>query len=182
MNLFPKQPISKDTREVQKSDPASNRQTKFYSARVTESEESFWRPIWNTFHACLRCTSITSWNYHMNFVEITKMKVIQAVIPIAQELSLVYKESRLAACNYWMTFTEDWIQRVIYEQTKNGFVLQQSINKRTTYTGVQKTHMSNTRGTRETKWGIVSEWWNVSVYFEVYLEQLGAERHSIAYS
>ena len=55
---------------------------------------------------------------------------------LAQVLSSANKESRLAACNHWLTFTEDWL--VIWSNEK-WFILQQPQNKQTTDTGALKT-------------------------------------------
>lgn len=45
-----------------------------------------------------------------------------------QALSLPNKLSRMAACSYWLTFNEDWFERVIWTDEK-WFLLKQSPNK-----------------------------------------------------
>ena len=47
---------------------------------------------------------------------------------LTQCLSPANKESRLAACTFWLTFEEEWFQRVIWSDEK-WFVLKQSPNK-----------------------------------------------------
>ena len=102
---------------------------------------------------------------------------------LTQCLSPANMESRLAACTFWLTFEDDWFQRVIWSDEK-WFVLKQSPNKQICrYWAPSNPHTviecKKAHGEKVMAWvGIVDGrilpvvWFQGSVNSNVYLEQV----------
>ena len=98
-------------------------------------------------------------------------------------LTQAHKDSRLAACEFWLTFDDTWFQRVIWSDEK-WFVLRQSPNKQNTRFWAPKNpknvlECKKAYGEKAMAWvGMVDGrilpvvWFEGSVNSEVYLEQV----------
>ena len=100
-----------------------------------------------------------------------------------QCLSPANKEARLSACQFWLTFSEEWFERVIWTDEK-WFVLEQSPNSQNDrYWAPKNRHnvveCKKAHGAKVMAWvGIIDGrclpvvWFNGSVNGEVYLNQV----------
>ena len=102
---------------------------------------------------------------------------------LAQVLSPANKESRLAACTFWLTFAEDWFEQVLWSDEK-WFVLEMSPNKQTNrfwapVNPYEVVECKKAHGKKVMAWvGIVDGrilpivWFEGSVNSKVYLERV----------
>ena len=84
---------------------------------------------------------------------------------LAQVLCLADNKFKLAACNYWLLFTEDWLQSHMVRR-ENCLLYNNHQTSRQAYTW----KLTNAREPMEQNWWPGWEWYDVKIFFVLWFE------------